>query len=74
MAKNVRPSRLAALRFVRRTARGQRITMPMKDIIRLMLKAFDFLEYLLTRTTDMPEASAESNAKAEPIMFFLEGG
>ena len=47
--------------------------MPVQEIIRLMLKAVDFLEYLLTRTTDMPEANAESNAKAEPIMFFLEG-
>ena len=74
MAKNARPSRLAVLRFVRRIARGQRITMPTQEIIRLMLKAFDFLEYLLTRTTDTPEASAESNAKAEPIMFFLEVG
>lgn len=48
--------------------------MPTQEIIRLMLKAFDFLEYLLTKTTDMPEASAESNARAEPIMFFLEVG
>ena len=49
------------------------ITMPTQEIIRLTLKAFDFLEYLLTRTTDKPEATAESNAKADPIMTFLEG-
>jgi len=27
---------------------------------------------LLTRTTDRPEATAESNAKADPIIAFLE--
>jgi hypothetical protein len=42
-------------------------------MIRLMLKAFVCLEYLPTRTTDKPEAAAESNAKEDPIMPFLEG-
>jgi hypothetical protein len=33
------------------------------------------LEYLPTRTTDMPEAAAESNARVVPIMpFFLGNG
>jgi hypothetical protein len=56
-----------------RTARGQRITKPTQDIIRLTLKAFDFLECLPTRTTAKPEANAESSAKAAPIIAFLEG-
>jgi hypothetical protein len=46
--------------------------MPTQEIIRLTLKAFDFPECLPTRTTDKPEANAESNAKADPIMTFLE--
>jgi hypothetical protein len=67
------PSKLAALKSVSKTARGQRITIPTQEMIRLMLKAFVFLEYLPTRTTDKPEAAAESNAKEDPIMPFLEG-
>jgi hypothetical protein len=47
--------------------------MPTQEIIRLMLKAFDFLECLPTKTTDKPEANAESNAKADPIMTLPEG-
>jgi hypothetical protein len=47
--------------------------MPTQEIIRLTLKAFDFPEYLPTKTTDKPEANAESSAKVDPIMAFLEG-
>jgi hypothetical protein len=35
---------------------------------KLMLKALDFAECFLTRTTDKPEIAAESNAKTMPIM------
>jgi hypothetical protein len=42
-------------------------------MIRLTLKAFVFVEYLPTRTTDKPEATAENKAKVDPIMPFLEG-
>jgi hypothetical protein len=67
------PSKLAALKSVSKTARGQRITMPTQETIRLTLKAFVFLEYLPTMTTDKPEAAAESNARMDPIMLFPEG-
>jgi hypothetical protein len=47
--------------------------MPTQEMVRLTLKAFVFLEYLPTMTTDKAEAAAESNARVDPSMPFLEG-
>jgi hypothetical protein len=63
---------LIDVKSVRRTARGHNIAMPTEEMIRLMLKALESAEYFLTKTTDKPEATAESKAKAVPIMPFLE--
>jgi len=45
---------------------------PMKEISRLTLNAFDFLECLPTKTTAMPEAAAANNARVMPIIALEE--
>lgn len=69
-AKNTKPARLTPSKFVKAMANGHRITMPTMVTTKLTLKAVDDAEFLLTRTTDKPEATAESRAKMMPIIKF----
>jgi len=69
MANSASPSKLAVEKFVSRSASDQRTAMPTQEMIRLTLKALEFLECLPTITTAKTEASAESSAKVEPSML-----
>ena len=64
---------LADEKSVKTSASGQRISIPTQLMAKLMLKALDWLEYFLTKTTDMADVAAESIAKATPIMPFHDG-
>ncbi len=51
-----------------KSAKGQRVANPTTVMIKLMLKTLAPSECLLTETTDIPEAAAESKAKISPNM------
>jgi len=59
-AKNRIPSRFIILKFVSRSATGQRIMVEVTMIIKDAEKKLDLSKCFLTRTTDIANAAAES--------------
>ncbi len=59
---------MAPAKSVNINAKGHRTEIPMRLIIRLMLKVFDSLECLRTSITEKADVIADSTAKATPSM------